>query len=203
MLEWCGSYGVGGGGSVIVIIFDVLFLILFLIFLLVAAATTSASAPDAVREGIFLILFLVLLLVADTASASAPDAAREGVFLVEVVFVTQAARDSSLDQHLRTLPAHRAIRVVNHAVLRCSLLSFHEALRHVLAQDFIPLAKFSEGQSVGEASARYSNTFQNTIASPLVQHQGCYQLFRLFLVVGNDISNEVRVSRMKLVHEAI
>eukprot|EP00732_Lithocolla_globosa_P001104 Lithocolla_globosa_v1_NODE_497_length_3887_cov_213.445459.p2 type:complete len:191 gc:universal NODE_497_length_3887_cov_213.445459:1510-2082(+) len=112
---------------------------------------------------------------------------------LSITFFFQNTQDTSLEKHLGETNL-----VVFGLDLQC-LNQFlggdtpvHKALgQHTNGQDLVTLLEFSKGDTVRVTHTDDTNTFQHTIASELVQHQGGVNDTWLLLFVGNDTTDKV------------
>nr|CAH7753272.1 unnamed protein product [Callosobruchus chinensis] len=78
--------------------------------------------------------------------------------------------------------------------LNSTTLTVHESfVDDIRREQLVPLPELLEGDPVGEALSADPDTFQDAVASELVQYQRRVDLSGLLLVVGNDAAHEVRV----------
>ena len=88
-------------------------------------------------------------------------------------------------------------------LLSC-LLSVHETLGDdTRCQNLIPLAELLEQNAVRETETADSDSLQHSIATQLVQHEMGGNLSRLFLVVGDDATDKVRLSGAECGHQIV
>jgi hypothetical protein len=74
---------------------------------------------------------------------------------------------------------------------------------HVRGQEVVTLEEFGVDDSVGETLTRDTDTFEDTIATKLVQDDVSVDFSGALLVIGDDATDEVRVGGRKGVHQGV
>jgi len=64
----------------------------------------------------------------------------------------------------------------------------------------VPLPEFLVEESVGKSFAANANTFQNTIAAQLVQHQLSVNHTRTLHLIGDDATHKMRICVPQIGH---
>lgn len=67
----------------------------------------------------------------------------------------------------------------------------------------LPLLEIRIHQPVRETFAANTDAFQYTVASQLIQHQSRIDDTALLQLVGDDTTNEVRMSRFQHAHQVV
>ena len=84
------------------------------------------------------------------------------------------------------------------------LAAINESLKNDLGtQDLITLTEVGKRKSVGETSTTDSDTFQDTVATELVEDELDDNLARFLFFVGNDTTDKVRICGVELIHERV
>lgn len=90
----------------------------------------------------------------------------------------------------------------NLTVTPSSEKSSDQSVGSMTAED-LPLLEFIERHSVRETLSANTNTFQNTITPQLMQNEVGIDLTRLFVLVWNNTTHEMRSCRVQHCHEFI
>jgi len=121
----------------------------------------------------------------------------------EITFFFEMCQNSGAEENLGlTDPVQVCVQLEGLDHLVASLLAVHESLGNDIGcQEFVTLTELLEGDPVGEALSADTDTFEDTVASELVQDQGGVNLSGPLFVIGNDTTNKVGVRVSQGVHQ--
>ena len=121
----------------------------------------------------------------------------------QIPFLFKMRQDSGPEEDLGlTDPVQIPVQLQSSNHVLTSFLSIHESLGNDIgSQEFISLTELLERDPVGESLPANPDSFQDTIASELIEDEGGVDLAGPLLVVGDDAPDEVGVGVLEGDHK--